>query len=209
MLKKFLLYFGSFSLATLILFVTIFKTAEAKYVFSASPSPTPISNSADEVQIAYNLPYPGTILSDNILWPLKALRDRVWLTLTVDPSKKADLYLLLADKRLADAQLLFQKDKPDLGISVLTKAEKYLESAGSEEKIAKSQGVNTSDFLRRFILATEEHRKVMDAIANIAPEDANPIIMKTENYPKNLYSEAKNGLLEAGINVPQSPFQEN
>ncbi len=208
MFKNFLLFSSSLTLAILILVVTIFKTAEAKYVFSQAPNPTPTAN-VNQVEVLYNLPYPGSILSDNILWPLKALRDRIWLTVTVNPAKKAELYLLLADKRLADAKLLFEKDKPDLGISVLTKAEKYLETAKNEEKIAKREGMDTSGFLSKFAMAALKHRLVMDEIINIAPEDAKPFVIKTENYPKNLYSEAKTGLLEAGIIAPQNPFQEN
>src|SRR5258708_29052390 len=106
MLKQFILFSASFSLALVILIVSIFRIAEIKYVFSQAPSPTPTS-SPKMADINYNLAYPGSILSDNILWPLKALRDRVWLTLTVNPAKKADLYLLIADKRLADAKILF------------------------------------------------------------------------------------------------------
>lgn len=207
MLKNFLLFLAAFSLACFILVVSIFRIASINYVFSQAPSPAP-TNSPKPVEIDYNLPYPG-MLSDNLLWPIKAVRDRIWLAVTINPSKKADLYLLLADKRLVDAKMLFEKGKPDLGTSVLTKAEKYLESAGKEEGIAKSEGMNTSDFLQRFILATLKHRQVMDTIALSAPEDARPLIQKTEDYPKNLYSEARNGLLEAGANVPQNPFGQN
>lgn len=203
MLKNIAVVSGSFLLAFSILVISIFRIAEIKYVFSQSPTPTPSTKSID---IKYNLPYPGKVLSDNVLWPVKALRDRVWLTFTVNPAKKADLYLLLADKRLADAKLLFEKGKPDLGISVAGKAEKYLESAYSEEKIAKKSGVNTVDFLNRFTLATLKHRLILEEMLNLAPEDAKPLIVKTENYSKNLYNEAKNGLLEAGSSVPQNPF---
>src|SRR5260221_7661514 len=208
MFKQFLLFSAGFSLALVILVISIFRIAEIKYVFSQAPSPTP-TNAPKEVIVNYNLAFPGNILSDNILWPLKALRDKVWLTVTVNPSKKADLYLLIADKRLADAKILFEKCKADLGISVLTKAEKYLESAANEEKIAKKEGMDTKYFLGRFAIATLKHRQVLDEISKNAPEDAKPLIMKTQNYSKNLYNEARNGLLEAGSDVPQSPFGEN
>ncbi len=208
MLKNFLLFLAAFSLACFILVVSIFRIASINYVFSQAPSPAP-TNSPKPVEINYNLPYPGTILSDSLLWPIKAFRDKVWLAVTINPSKKADLYLLLADKRLVDAQMLFEKGKPDLGTSVLTKAEKYLESAKKEANMAKSEGMNTSDFLHRFILAILKHRQVMDGMMTNAPEDARPLIQKTEDYPKNLYSQARNGLLEAGANVPQNPFGQN
>jgi len=208
MIRNLLVVSAAFSLALVILVISIFRLAEVKYVFSQSPSPAP-TNAPKEIIVNYNLAYPGSILSDNILWPLKALRDRVWLALTINPSKKADLYLLLADKRLADSKILFEKGKADLGISVLTKAEKYLESADNEEKIAKKEGMNTNDFLQKYAMATLKHRQVLDQILVIAPEDAKPLIVKTENYSKNLYNEAKNGLLEAGLTAPQNPYGEN
>ncbi len=208
MLKNFLLFLGTFSVASLVLVISIFRIAEIKYVFSQSPSPTP-TTMPKVTEVNYALAYPGSILSDSVMWPLKALRDRIWLTVTVNPAKKADLYLLIADKRLAESKILFEKGKADLGISVLTKAEKYLESAANEEKIAKKEGIDTKYFLGRFAIATLKHRQVLDEISKNAPEDAKPLIMKTQNYSKNLYNEARNGLLEAGSDVPQSPFGEN
>jgi hypothetical protein len=205
MLNKFLLFAGSFTLAFLILIISIFRIAEVKYVFSQAPSPTPL-NSPKPVSIDYNLPDPGSISPDSIFWPLEALRDRIWLTFTINPSKKADIYLLLADKRLGDAKLLFEKENPDLGISVLTKAEKYLELAMKEEEVAQKQGNNTTDFLKRYSMATLKHREVLEELMADAPEDARPLIVKMENYPKTLFNSARDGLLEAGATVPQNPF---
>lgn len=208
MLKNFLLFFASFTLASIILIISVFKIAEVKYVFSQSPSSTPV-NMPKPVAVNYNLPYPGPILPDSILWPLKALRDKIWLAVTINPSKKADLYLLIADKRLADAQILFEKNNPNLGISVLTKAEKYLESANEEERIAHREGMDTTECLEKFASATLKHREVIDEILALAPEDAKPLIVKTQDYSKHLYEKAKSGLLEAGAIVPQNPFGQN
>jgi hypothetical protein len=115
----------------------------------------------------------------------------------------------MSDKRLAEAQILFKEDKPDLGLSVVTKAEKYLENADNENKIARKEGNNTSEFLQKFMLASLKHREVLDKILAIAPEDAKPLVVKMEDYPKRFYDEAKNGLLEAGNIVPQNPFGQN
>lgn len=204
MFKNLLLFFGSFTLASLIVIISIFRIAEVKYVFSQSPYPVPTTKST--VSVNYNLPYAGKIEPDNILWPLKALRDKVWLTVTINPAKKADLYLMLADKRLIYAKSLFEKRKPDLAVGVLTKGEKYLELAHSEERIAHEKGMDTSNCLGRFVEATLKHRQIMEEMLPFAPEDAKPIIVKTEDYPKNLYNEGRNNLLEAGLTVPQNPF---
>jgi len=205
MLKNLLIFASSVTLATIILGISVFRLAGIKYVFSQSPSPAP--GIVKPISVDYRLPYPGQITPDNVLWPIKALRDKLWLSLTINPSKKADLELLIADKRLADAKLLFEEQNADLAISVLTKAEKYLENAGQDAQIAKKEGMNTQDFLRRYALATLKHREVLDEILAIAPEDAKPFIVKTEDYPKRLYTNARDGLLEAGANVPQNPFE--
>ena len=208
MLKNFLLFSVSFSLASLILVISIFRLAQVNYVFSQVPTPSPVSNSKI-VSIDYLMPYPGSIKPDNFFWPLKALRDKTWLTVTINPLKKADLELLIADKRVQDAKTLFENNKADLGMSVLTKGEKYLELAQKDERKAKGQGMDTKDFLKKYIMATLKHREILDSLLNIAPEDAKPLIVKAQDYSKKLYNEARDSLNEAGAPVPQNPFNQN
>ena len=199
-----LLFLVSFTLSSLILIISIFRIAEIKYVFSQSPNPTPVSK--DNISINYSLPEGGKIEPDNLLWPLKALRDKILLVVTINPAKKADLYLMMSDKRLVYAKSLLERRKPDLAVSVLTKGEKYLELAHAEERIARQKGMNTNSYLNRFAIAALKHREVIDDLISIAPEDAKPIMVKSQDYSKNLYNEARNNLLEAGLIAPQNPF---
>src|SRR3990172_3897569 len=108
-------------IATAILVFSIFHSASVRYTFGQSPTPTPRVEEAN-LEIDYPLPYPGRVLPDHLLWPVKVVRDRLWLAMTTNPLKKAEISLLLANKRLASAQALFDKEKPDLAISTLTKA---------------------------------------------------------------------------------------
>ena len=78
--------------------------------------------------VDYYLPYPG-ILPDHPLYWLKMVRDRVGLLITVGNQAKAEKLLLYADKRLGAAWALVDGNKVPLGVSTLTKAEKYLEQA--------------------------------------------------------------------------------
>ena len=78
--------------------------------------------------VDYYLPYPG-ILPDHPLYWLKMVRDRVGLLLTTGETVKAEKLLLYADKRLGAAWALVESNKVPLGVSTLTKAEKYLEQA--------------------------------------------------------------------------------
>lgn len=83
--------------------------------------------------VDYYLPYPG-ILPDHPLYWLKMMRDRVGLVLTTGETAKAEKLLLYADKRLGAAWALIEGNKVPLGVSTLTKAEKYLEEAWNKGK---------------------------------------------------------------------------
>jgi hypothetical protein len=110
--------------------------------------------------VDYFLAYPG-ILPDHFLYPVKMVRDRVWLWLTFNPLKKAQLMLLLADKRLGAGEALINGNKTELGISTLTKGEKYLQQAVAQEKIAKGGGENTQVFHDKLSLAVQKHEEVL------------------------------------------------
>jgi hypothetical protein len=205
MLKNIAIFLAAFFTASLIIIISIFRVAEIKYIFSQSPKPTPEAKYTTP-SIDYKLPPKNSIEPDSPLWPLKALKDRIWLTVTINPSKKADLYLTLADQRLVCAQSLLERNKTDLAVAVLTKGEKYLEMAHNEERLAKGNGINTKDYLKKFLEATLKHREIIEKMIALAPEDAKPILIKTQNYPKNLYNEGRNNLLDEGLPVPQNPF---
>jgi len=152
-----------------VLSVSVFKArgetlAAAKPVlkFSISPSPTVIPTSKPEVK--YYLPYPG-ILPDHPLYFLKMIRDRIWLWLTVDSLKKAEVLLLFADKRLGAGKFLIEGNKPDLGLTTLEKAEKYLERAATQLEIAKSKGKDITKLKEKLNLATFEHERVINELS--------------------------------------------
>ena len=67
-----------------------------------------------KTSIDYALPYPG-ILPGHPLYSVKMLRDRVMGWFITDPLKKAEFYLLLADKRINAGQFLVNYGKQQLG----------------------------------------------------------------------------------------------
>lgn len=213
MLKKLALASSVLIFAFGILFTSVLRTAAVKYEFSDSPdialegSPQVLGEEA--VDIDYYLPYPGRVLPDSPIWPLKALRDRVWLWITTNPSRSAELKLLFADKRMAMSKALFENGKAEIGFSTLTKATKYLEEASTQERENRKEGVDTSDFLERIAKASLKHAQVMEEIIMIAPEDAIPGVIASEDYAKKAYEDAKNALLELGLEPPENPFDWN
>lgn len=192
-----------------ILFTSVLRTAAVKYEFTGAPESfgEGVVLGAESVDIKYNFAYPGKVLPDSPFWFLKALRDKVWLSVTTNSSREAELKLLFADKRMAMSKILFEREKYEVGYSILTKAEKYLEEASDQEKKNRESGVDTTEFLRSLALASLKHRQVIDEILIIAPEDAKPGIIETKRYSKIVYEKAKHALQERGLDVPENPFE--
>lgn len=208
MLKRLVIGLPALFLAFAILTISVLRTAAIKYEFSGPNGRGDTSVlGAKTVNIPYNLAYPGKVLPDSPLWMIKALRDKIWLTITTNPGRKAELKLLFADKRLVMSKILFEKEKFDLGYSTLTKAEKYLEEASSQEKMNRNEGEDTSEFSRVLAYASLKHRQVIEEILLIAPEDAKPKIVQIRGHSSRVYEETMHALNEKGIAVPENPFE--
>ena len=117
----------------ILFFVTFSPRVYAKDIVLPSISITPMP-SVDLPK--YDLPYPG-ILPGNLLYNLKALRDRIMEGLISDPTKKSGFYLLQADKRLSASLMLFDRGENVLAETTLSKSQNYLEKA-----LVKAEEVN-------------------------------------------------------------------
>jgi len=205
MFKKLLLVSGIFAFAFAILSISILQTTSISYTFTARPSGSSVLGEETQ-EIDYQMPYEGKVLPDSPLWILKAARDRVWYLITSSPLRRAELALLFSDKRLVSAKILFERKKPDIAISTLTKGEKYLEIAITEEIKARSQGLDTSAFLSKLATASLKHRQMLDGLMYLVPEDGKPLVIKMENYSIHSFSAAREALYSKGLPVPISPF---
>lgn len=185
-----------------ILSVSFLRIATPTYTYSPMVLSEKVE-SESSVKVDYQLAFQGKIGPDNPLWYAKAIRDRVWYTMTFNPDKKAELNLLFSDKRLNSSLELFKENKPDLGLITLTKAEKYLESA--ELKMNEDD-----DLYRKIGLASLKHREVIEnEILPITPEDLRPQVIKTLNYSKEVYTKVKEHMLSKGLVPPVNPFDTN
>ena len=130
---------------TFIFFIVIFSSpiyAQTEIpIPSVSPSPTPS-------MIEYQLPYPG-ILPGSPLYSVKMLRDKILEFFTSDPMKKADFYILQADKRVASAIKLFEKGDNKLSQTTLSKGQNYLEKSLDKAILAKNSGKDVRDIIAR------------------------------------------------------------
>lgn len=190
-----------------ILFTSIARTAKIRQTFSLSSVPSGDKNVLGETTlIDYKLPYPGKVLPDHPLWPIKVVRDRLWQLVSTNSTRKVELNILFADKRLVSAKMLFEKDKPSIAYSTLTKAEKYLENASLLEEEIRKKGEDTTGVLEQLAKSSLKHREVMEEILLIAPEDARPEIIRIEDYSTSAYSRARDALYGKGLTPPENPF---
>jgi len=135
--------------------------------------------------------YPGPILPDHFLYPIKMIRDRIWLLLTADTLKRTELLLKFADKRLLTAQKLIEDKKFELGVSTATKGEKYLERAIAEERIAKKAGKDTSAFLQQLSQATLKHQEILTGFREKVSESFKSDLEKIISLTQDGYSRIK------------------
>lgn len=176
---------------SIVLLLFLFSVAASNAVFAQeqevegeaiSPTPTPVK---------YDLPYPG-LLPDSPLYFLKTARDRIINFLIADPLKKAEFYLLQADKRLQTGVYLIKKNqgKEDLAESTISKGENYFEQAIREAEKAKKQGRDTIPILERLSLAAKKHKEVLKELETKSPQDVKRSITllreRTANFEKQV-----------------------
>lgn len=208
MFKRTLFIFSFLSFSLLFLYGSIFRSSSVlKYSFTLSAQEA--SETEDDINIDYILPYQGKVLPDSPIWFIKAARDRIQLFFTRDNVKRSELNLLFSDKRLVSSRILFEREKPELASSTLEKAEKYLERAYEEERTARENGKDTANLVLKIANASLKHRaEIEEAIFPLAPAGLKPEIIKSLNYSKRIYSESRNALLDVGIEPPNNPFEE-
>lgn len=119
---------------------------------------------AQESQLAgndYTLPYTG-LLPDSPLYPLKKMRDSVWVFFTRDSMKKAELLLLLSDKKIVMAQVLADKGKWERALEIAQDSEEDVTRMITALEMAKRIGYAPSaDFRMKAQKSSTKHLKMM------------------------------------------------
>ena len=169
------------------LFFILFSMTGSSYSFAKTPTQIPVE-ATDEVgeatesavveRINYELPYPG-ILPDHPLYIFKMIRDRITEILISDPTKKANFYLLQADKRLAAGILLLQKGKGDLSETTISKGQNYLEKSLESAGDGKSQQKDVLDIAAKIKASSIKHIEEIEKLRN---REAGGIAEKFEQH---------------------------
>lgn len=197
--------FTTLIIALVILSVSVLKsTASPHRTYAYSPMVLSEKVESQKIKaVDYSLPYEGKINPDSPFWYPKVIRDKAWYLLTFNSSKKTELNLLFADKRLSSSLELFKDNKPDLGFATLTKAEKYLEKAIPEN-------ANDPEYLKKLATASLKHKEIIEIeILPITPEDLRPEVIKVGNSTIEVYKKVKDLMMSIGLVPPQNPFETN
>lgn len=120
--------------------------------------------------VAYTLPFPG-LLPDNPLYALKVFRDHIWLFLTRDNMKKAELLLLFSDKKTSAAQALTKKGAWDKGAEMMLEAEQDFKKMTGVVTLSQQAGVSPeSAFIMNVVLSNKKHREVIEDLLSTIPQ---------------------------------------
>ncbi len=186
MYKKIILLFWLFIFGLGIFFISVRSAAvEARPSFAAaslefSVSPVPEATAAAQPRVEYAMAYPG-ILPDSPIYKLKMIRDRIWLWLTLNTVKRAELLLLYADKRVGASKALIEGNQVPLGVSTLVKGEKYLEQSIWEAEKAKKKGIKVEELAEKLKRASFRHMEIVMELEEKVNDEG-------KTYLNNLYS---------------------
>jgi hypothetical protein len=97
--------------------------------------------------------------------------------------------LLFADKRIGAAKSLVEGGKQELGVTTLTKAEKYLERAVNQEKVAREKGKDTIAFLEKMAKSSLKHEELLLEIKEKVGESAQTVVDDALSYPRRAYEQ--------------------
>lgn len=158
----------------LVFFLLIFSAS-----FSVSFATSNVANAKEQYmeiasesaeKINYELPYPG-LLPDSPLYFLRVIRDKTVSFLISDPKKKSEFDLLQADKRLNAGILLFDKNKIELAISTISKAENYFEQAIEKAREADKGGADISEIVNKLTDSSAKHMEVLSSLEKSSPKN--------------------------------------
>lgn len=215
MVRKALIGVAAFLFASGVLITSVMRTtAQTSPSYKITPMVAGESTetaSPEQVEtkpvVDYYLAYPG-ILPDHFLYPLKMVRDKVWLFLTRDQVKRAELLLLFADKRLGAAKALIEGGQQELGLSTLTKAEKYLEQAVAQAEKAKSGGKEVGGLYEKLGKASLKHGEVITGFLDKVSDEAKSVVEQTLRYSQEGYKKVAPATPEPEEEPTPTPSEE-
>ncbi|GAH70340.1 unnamed protein product, partial [marine sediment metagenome] len=121
------------------------------------------------------LPSPG-LTPDSPFYFLEIIAEGIGTFFTFGDLKKAERHATLAAERLAEAQAVVEKGKPELAEKTLQRYENQLNNSIARAKKAQAKGQNTEQVMARVGKATSVHLEILAEVYEKVPEQAKPAI---------------------------------
>jgi len=133
---------------------------------------------------SYAFPWPG-MLPDNKLYKIKVARNKVVEKLIIDPVKKVEFDLLMADKLIYSSTLLMEKGEVELAKETALKGENYYSILVQDYNRALLGGKKIPKELDREItLAAKKHQEVFKKLENAVAGDDKKAFQAAYNFSK-------------------------
>ena len=118
-----------------------------------------------------DLPKPG-MLPDNPLYFLKSWKEGIGTFFTFGDLKKAERFLNLSEKRLAEAEVLTDKGKSEMVERAVEHYQERLNLALTKVEEVKAKGLDADEVLAKVSEATLKHQAVLAEVYEKVPEQA-------------------------------------
>jgi hypothetical protein len=142
-----------------------------------------------------DLPDPG-ILPDNPFYFLKSWSEGIGTFFTFDEVRKAERFLDLSEKRLAEAKALVEKGSMDHATRAIERYEEQLEQAMQRAESGKEKGMDTDEVLERISERTLKHQEVLADVYERVPEEAREGIKRAMENSMREHEEALQAISE-------------
>lgn len=130
------------------------------------------------------LPAPG-LTPDSPFYFLERISEGIGTFFTFGDFKKAERYAVLATERVAEAQAVVNKGKPEAAQIALKRYEDQLSKALANAETAKAKGQNIEKVIETVAKATAKHLTVLEGVLEKVPETAKESITKALEKSKN------------------------
>lgn len=137
--------------------------------------------------VEYSLVWPG-ILPDSKLYKLKVLRNKIIERIIIDPVKKIEFDLLMADKTIYASKLLVDKGKIVLAKDTALKGENYFSVLVQDYNNALLKGRKIPSSLdSKITLAVVKHQDIFKEMENAVREEDKETFQIVNNFSKINY----------------------
>ncbi|MFH1864026.1 MAG: DUF5667 domain-containing protein [bacterium] len=135
------------------------------------------------------LPEPG-VLPDSPFYFVKSWTEGIGTLFTFGDVAKAERFINLSEKRLAEAEALVEKGKPEIAERAIGRYQEHLDRALTKAEEAKTKGLDTDEVLAKVAEATLKHQAVLADVYEKVPEQAKSAIERAMQAGMRGYEEA-------------------